>query len=231
MQQWPMWRINNGRERKKNVATFLFCNIILMYHNNYLSTAQSDIAIINNFCGTSWGDASENCNDRQHCPHGSDDECSNWQHTCFADTTCDASKGQGLPPSGVSAPSLSNTNSNGLSYEDRANTRFCQSQTITECTIDLWCGDRGGCDSGMICAYSDCHYHDLLKNEEETSTQNALSTQQQLLIGVGENDPIRNHACGSTWEDASSKCSVWCLGEESICPKGQKCFSDTTCYR
>jgi len=27
------------------------------------------------FCGTSWDDASDNCDERQHCPTGTDDEC------------------------------------------------------------------------------------------------------------------------------------------------------------
>jgi hypothetical protein len=27
------------------------------------------------FCGTSWDDASNNCDERQHCPTGTDDEC------------------------------------------------------------------------------------------------------------------------------------------------------------
>ena len=27
------------------------------------------------FCGTSWADASDNCNERQHCQGGTDDEC------------------------------------------------------------------------------------------------------------------------------------------------------------
>ena len=189
----------------------------------------------NNFCGTSWMDASDNCNTRQHCPSGSNDECI-YGHTCYADTLCDISReghGSNAPPPSFSSTSTSTTisNGNGLPYEDRANTRFCQSQTVTECSIDLWCGDQSRCDDGLVCHYSDCHYHDILKTQEEEQLQNDVIASQQLVIDADANDPIRNNYCGSSWEDASSKCSTWCLGgEDDKCPDGQTCYSDTSCY-
>ena len=188
----------------------------------------------NNFCGVTWMDASDNCNTRQHCPSGSNEECI-YGHTCYADTLCDITReghGSNAPPPSFSSTSTSTTSSigNGLPYEDRANTRFCQSQTITECTIDLWCGDQGVCDDGLVCHYSDCHYHDILKKQEEEQAENDILASQQLIINADANDPIRNNFCGSSWEDASSKCSTWCLGEDDICPDGQTCYSETTCY-
>ena len=186
----------------------------------------------NNFCGTSWMDASDNCNTRQHCPTGSNDECI-YGHTCYADTLCDITReghGSNAPPPSFSSTSTTSSNGNGLPYEDRANTRFCQSQSITECTIDLWCGDQSSCEDGLVCHYSDCHYHDILKKQEEEQLQNDVIASQQLVISSDANDPIRNNYCGSSWEDASSKCSTWCLGEDDKCPDGQTCYSETTCY-
>ena len=66
------------------------------------------------FCGTSWGDASENCNDRQHCPSGTDDECETDGHICFGGTTCDSMQGHGNGFKYANVP-----------YDDISNTRFC----------------------------------------------------------------------------------------------------------
>ena len=209
--------------------------------NNYLLPSIIVIIVIllirkvvantnHNFCGSTWTDASSNCNERHHCPNASDEECMPGQ-ICFADTSCDINKGHGnnAPPLPASQ---SSTGVNGLTYGDRANTRFCQSQTITQCTVDLWCGDGSSCPNDMICHYAECHYQDLIKIQEEEEKLNEISTQQQLLIGAGPNDPIRNNFCGKTWDDASAKCGVWCLdGDRTTCPGEETCFADTTCYR
>ena len=80
------------------------------YHHHHRTLQESN----NFFCGTSWGDASENCNDRQHCPSGTDDECSTDGHICFGGTTCDSKVGHG-----------NNFKYANVPYDDISNTRFC----------------------------------------------------------------------------------------------------------
>ena len=52
-----------------------------------ISTANRDgIRVVyahTNFCGTSWGDASSECEERQPCPQGTDEECTNGGKCCF----------------------------------------------------------------------------------------------------------------------------------------------------
>lgn len=66
------------------------------------------------FCGTSWGDASDNCVERQHCPGGTDDECETAGHICFGGTSCDSRTGHGNKFKYANVP-----------YSDISNTRFC----------------------------------------------------------------------------------------------------------
>lgn len=66
------------------------------------------------FCGTSWDDASGNCDERQHCAGGTDDECETDGHICFGGTTCDIKLGHG-----------NKFKFANLLYGDISNTRFC----------------------------------------------------------------------------------------------------------
>ena len=61
-------------------------------------------------------DASDNCEERQHCPSGTDDECETEGHICFGGTTCDSKTGHGNKFKYANVP-----------YDDISNTRFCGS--------------------------------------------------------------------------------------------------------
>ena len=77
------------------------------------------------FCGTSWADASENCDERQHCQGGTDDECETAGNICFGGTTCDSKNGHGNKFKYANVP-----------YEDISNTRFCAagwSEAVDSC--------------------------------------------------------------------------------------------------
>lgn len=189
-------------------------------YNRHLLTANPN-AGKNNFCGTSWGDASENCMERQHCPNASDEECGNPAHVCFADTMCDATAGHG---SGMYLPP----------YNDRANVRFCQNQwdAMSGCSIDLYCGDESECANGMICFYSDeCHLHDVVKKMEADEAYALAMQQKALVASLDPNDTIRYNSCGKSWNDANANCGGWCWGDdEKECPPGEGCFGDTGCY-
>lgn len=210
------------------VDSFL-ASLLIISHSRWGSDAQN---ANNNFCGTSFSDASNNCKDRRHCPGATDAECGAAGQMCFSDTLCDASTGDGLPGT-VAVDSFSVLD---LPYEDKANTRFCQLMGAgsASCIADLWCGDDSTCMEGMVCAYSECHLHDVLAGEAENQEKQGLLAQQQeeqkILVASDPNDPIRNNFCGVTWKDASAKCGMWCMGEESDCPVGEGCFAQTTCY-
>ena len=204
-----------------------FASVLILRNSRWGSDAQNTN---NFFCGTSFSDASNNCNDRRHCPGGTDEECGVAGQMCFSDTLCDASNGEGLSGTVDSFSVLD------LPYEDQANTRFCQLMGAgsASCIADLWCGDDNICIEGMVCAYSECHLHDVLASETENQEKQGLLAQKQeehkILAASDPNDPMRNNFCGVTWEDASARCGVWCMGEESDCPVGEGCFAQTTCY-
>ncbi|KAL7538582.1 hypothetical protein ACHAXR_008658 [Thalassiosira sp. AJA248-18] len=186
----------------------------------------------NNFCGTTWGDVSANCAKAIHCPNASDEECDFIPgHSCFGDTLCDASKGDGIsaPPGLTGHPMAS------LPYEDQTLTRFCQGsrwnpENVPECTLDEFCGDESPCPSGMVCHWSDCHLHDVLLKEHENKAKQDELNQKEKLASLPEDDSIRFNSCGKDWTDADSRCGQWCWGEESDCPSGESCFGSTGCY-
>jgi hypothetical protein len=121
----------------------------------------------NNFCGTSWDDASANCKERQHCPSGTDDECTTENHICFGGTTCDVTKGDGSKFAFVDVP-----------YEDISNTRFCGNSwdmALEGCSVESHCpsGYNEECPEGMSCYGGlGCNVKDLMEEmevEEEAS--------------------------------------------------------------
>ena len=77
--------------------------------------------------------------------------------------------------------------------------------------------------------------HDIVKKELGDDWKQTVTG----IVGGGSSnsgpmsltDPRRNQYCGLSWGQASTKCHKWCMGEEKdACPRGQKCFADTTCY-
>lgn len=85
----------------------------------------------NNFCGTTWDDASSNCAERQHCPTGTDSECEISGHICFGGTTCDVTKGDGAKFKFANVP-----------YNDISNTRFCGGnwdEAFRGCSVESHC--------------------------------------------------------------------------------------------
>jgi len=220
-------RNNNIMVDYKYIIPSVLLLLLLMLININLAEAQNNKN--NFFCGSTWADASNNCNERQHCPGASDEECGIPGHICFADTLCDSSKGHGS-----SSSAFGNLHMYPF-YDNVSNTKFCQGQWnmgTTKCSTDLWCGDDSPCpEEDMICFYSDyCHIHDLMEIEMKQDAKNQQNEHKQVLIASDPNDPIRNMFCGKSWDDASVKCGAWCSGEESECPFGEGCFADTTCY-
>jgi hypothetical protein len=194
----------------------------------------------NNFCGTTWADASSSCQDRQHCPSGSDDECTITPgQICFADTLCDASKGDGAKAALA-----------GLAYlidipeEDIRNRKFCGSWWAAAqevCSVDTFCGhDEGSCQEFTTCYETGCNVQELVAAEMGEDWKELLSGSPddndddseagKPKIELDEKDARRSNFCGSTWADASAQCGTWCLGEDTDCPGNLKCFGDTTCW-
>ena len=102
-------------KRKRQTSTINNCNskrlifIAILHNTNFVPTVV--VQAHNNFCGTTWGDASENCISRQPCPLGTNEECSVPGQQCWADTTCDTTLGHGIL----------------YDMDDPTHTRFCGS--------------------------------------------------------------------------------------------------------
>lgn len=80
-----------ARGRRHTIATTTtLCLTLFTTSNNNVTVSATN----NNFyCGTSWDDASSNCDNRQPCPNASDEECASTPgHGCFADTLCSSAE-------------------------------------------------------------------------------------------------------------------------------------------
>ena len=186
----------------------------------------------NNFCGMSWADASENCDEKQPCPSGSDDECLLPGLICFADTMC-SSEG-----SSASADPLAVIVE--ADHEALTNRKFCGSWWAgaqESCSLDTYCGHNPtSCGEGMECHDTACHVQDLAKAEYgedwKEILMSSLSSEESSpqSVKLDYDDPKRKNFCGKSWFDANDNCAIWCLGEDSDCPPGQGCWGDTTCF-
>ncbi|KAL7519514.1 hypothetical protein ACHAWX_004266 [Stephanocyclus meneghinianus] len=183
-----------------------------------------------NFCGESWEDASSSCQERQHCPSGSDDECTVAGQICFGDTLCDASKGDGVQAGSASLADIAD-----IPYDDLSNRKFCGSWWAAaqeDCVMDTFCGhDENSCKDFTQCYETQCHVQDLAAKELGENWKAVLmGEEEEKPAKLSQDDPRRHNFCGADWADANSKCSVWCLGEDTDCPPGLGCFGDTSCY-
>ena len=147
---------------------------------------------------------------------------------CFGGTSCDAALGHGKIFKHANVP-----------YEDVSNTRFCGvgwAEAGENCSVETHCPDGSCPTSGMTCYTTSCNVQDMVAARLE-----------KLGLGQGGNgdsggdgsdlprmdakDPRRHNFCGMSWEDANSNCGQWCSGlDDSECPSGQVCYSDTNCY-
>ena len=220
-----------GKRKRQTSSTINnYCNrssrliFILAILNNYTNLLPIVVQAHNNFCGTTWGDASDNCISRQPCPLGTNDECSVPGQQCWADTSCDTSLGHGI---------LYDTN-------DPTHTRFCGSSwedASNNCSVERHCpsGDDSDCPGEQTCYLhlsQKCHYVDLLGGPEGAAA--ALSSGGNSAGGGGSkkldgDHPSRSNYCGWDWNGAN-KCDMPCLsGSDADCPAGKTCFAGTEC--
>ncbi|KAL7452015.1 hypothetical protein ACHAWC_003762, partial [Mediolabrus comicus] len=173
------------------------------------------------FCGSTWGDASNNCEDRQHCPGGTDDECSTEGHICFGGTSCNSKLGHGNKFTYAD-----------VDYNDISNTRFCGTgwnAAVQGCSIQTHCpsGFSDECPTGQSCYGGlDCNVQDFYAEEAEKDAQTPVG-----INNIGKDDERRNMFCGTNWADANKQCMVWCpSGQDEDCPGDTGCFGSTECY-
>lgn len=154
----------------------------------------------NNFCGNDWNDASTDCQNRQPCPGGIDDECDSG--ICWADTLCDTNKGDGIL----------------FDKDNPQHQRFCGkswNDAADNCSIDRHCpsGDSSECGSGEAC-YSfltGCSYVDMIVGS--TGGGSDKEDDSGGPTRLDGNSPMRSNWCGSDWNDAIAHCtdtSHWC---------------------
>ncbi len=196
---------NNSRNRPATVLNSIFLASIL-------STLNPSFAVDTDhmFCGSSWGDASNNCDERQHCPGATDDECETEGHICFGGTSCDSKLGHGNKFKYANVP-----------YDDISNTRFCGSgwnDAIENCSLETHCpsGFSEECTGGMSCYGGlSCNVKDMMEELDASEGGGENSANK-----IGKHDERRSQFCGISWGDANSKCEQWC-------PSGEGAFTFT----
>ena len=151
------------------------------------------------FCVCRPGDASNNCDDRQHCPEGTDDSCTTDGHVCFGGTTCDVKLGHG-----------NKFKYANVDYDHISNTRFCGTSwnvAIDECSIATHCpsGFSDECSDGKACYGGlPCNVQDLVKEKEEKEEEEDATPPR-----LDKHSPRRKNFCGLSWGDANEKCGQW----------------------
>eukprot|EP00986_Skeletonema_menzelii_P000462 scaffold132_cov119-Skeletonema_menzelii.AAC.5 len=176
--------------------------IISLFHFFILLTDAQDSNHF--FCGSSWGDASGNCDDREHCPGGTDDECSTEGHICFGGTSCDVKLGHG-----------NKFKYANVDYNDISNTRFCGlgwNEAIDSCSIERHCpsGFSDECPQGMSCYGGlKCNVQDMYEEEAKKKEESGV-----IVNSIPGDDERRNMFCGINWADA----------------RDEGCFGSTDCY-
>jgi len=129
-------------------------------------------------------------------------------------------------------------------YDDVSNAKFCGSWWASaeqNCSVETHCpdGESARCPNQENCFDTGCNVLNIVKADLGDDWK-ALVTG---MVGGGAggdgvvgkmspDDPGRTNFCGLDWGQASVKCTQWCRGndEPGDCPRGQKCFADTSCY-
>lgn len=163
---------------------------------------------------------SNDCDNRQPCPGGSDDECT-FGGTCWADTSCDATLGHG------SQFTLQEPDDDifflKTPYDDPANMRFCGTwlaKAMENCSFETHCRTNDDCKQGDTCWPTTCNVQDFeeYKQIKEKLLIGAKVEGNDEVKGLGmilaENDLRRHNFCGVSWYDADRTCSTPCPGGE-----------------
>ncbi|KAL9189137.1 hypothetical protein ACHAXT_011627 [Thalassiosira profunda] len=171
-----------------------------------------------NFCGTSWGDASSNCDARQPCPSGTDQECTSGG-VCWADTDCNTAEGHGIL---FDKGHPSHMRFCGISWNDASD----------NCSVERHCpsGEDDECPGDEECySFLGCNYVDLIGGPAGAASLNSGGGNPDRLDG---DHPSRTNFCGYGWENANTGCDEdhWCpSGADADCPSGMTCYAGTEC--
>ncbi|KAL7541833.1 LOW QUALITY PROTEIN: hypothetical protein ACHAXR_011262 [Thalassiosira sp. AJA248-18] len=122
-----------------------------------------------------------------------------------------------------------------VDYEDKANNMFCGSWWATaeeHCSVDTHCTSGEQCGGLDHCFDTGCHVQDILQVELGDDWREIVDAAANggSIGKLSDDDPKRNLYCGISWGQASTKCTTWCRGGDDDCPRGEKCFAETTCY-
>mmetsp|Transcript_30918 Transcript_30918/g.58716 ORF Transcript_30918/g.58716 Transcript_30918/m.58716 type:complete len:222 (-) Transcript_30918:30-695(-) len=187
--------------RQRQLRLLLLPALILAPYSYYAVLAQDSNHY---FCGASWDDASQNCDERQQCVGGTDDECESTEaRICFGGTTCDSRVGHGSKFKFANVP-----------HGDISNTRFCGvdwASAIDDCSISTHCptGFSEECPGVQSCYGGlQCNVQDLLAEAEEAKANDDANA-NVAIHRIPKRDARRNNFCGTNWGDANSKCDMW----------------------
>lgn len=156
------------------------------------------------YCGKSRNDANLSC--ARSCPSGSSNDCPDGT-SCFADTTCVVedvilAQTESIPPTESYFCGTSFEHASAICAQP------CPMKTSDQCPLDMHCF-----------AHTTC-----------LSTQS--SVQDDTMTTFSSDIPSESYFCGSSYEDASDKCSFPCFSRESSeCPILQQCYAFTPCAK
>jgi len=155
------------------------------------------------FCGATWDDASNNCDSRQHCPSGTDDECNGGGGAAASGTTTQT----WTAATTWTAPSEWNGRQRQLQ-------RSLQGTAIVSSASGGESDGSGGttpliCFGGTLCDSTLGH------------------GSKAKYASVPYEDISNTRFCGTDWNTAIEKCSI-----ETHCPTGfsDECPSGSSCY-
>ena len=185
------WQRRKGR--RKSRSTLLLIAAVSAQESNHF------------FCGSTWDDASNNCDSRQHCPSGTDDECNGGGGAAATSATTQTTW---TAATTWTAPSEWNRH------------HQYQRQRSLQGTAIVSGGESGGTTTPLIC-FGGTLCDSTLGHGSKAKYTN-----------VPYEDISNTRFCGTDWNMAIAECSVetHCpTGFSDECPTGSSCYGGLAC--
>lgn len=174
------------------------------------------------FCGAGFDDASKSC--EYPCPSGSLRECPLGM-LCYFNTPCDR---KDLPDQPSKSPTIKPgwrppSQSPWMAGDERLSFFCGKTWDDASSKCGIWCPDT----DDTVCPYGEVCFRDTLCVADPNPPG---LWSPPTPAPWDENAAKLSFFCGVSWSDAGRKCKTWCPdADDSKCPSGEVCFSDTPC--